>query len=71
MDDKLDPIIHEPLKTEKEKEAEKKENKILYNGYDLIRNPITEIPKLLDPLFPKVSSVSLTSRIAIGSDMPT
>jgi hypothetical protein len=51
MDDQLDPVIMPPLKTEKEKEAEKKENKILYNGYDLIRNPITEIPKLLDHYF--------------------
>ena len=66
MDDQLDPVIMPPLKTEKEKEAEKKENKILYNGYDLIRNPITEIPKLLDPLFPKVSSVSLVGSSDLG-----
>jgi len=66
MDDKLDPVILEPLKTDKEKEVEKKQNKMIHNGFDLIRNPITEIPKLLDPLFPKVSSVSLVGSSDLG-----
>ena len=32
MDDQLDPIIHEPLKTEKEKEAEKRKIKYFIMG---------------------------------------
>ena len=46
--------------------AEKYESKKIYNGADLIKRPITEIPRLVDPIFPKVGSIAMVGTSDIG-----
>jgi len=42
------------------------QSKKIFNGADLIRRPITEIPVLLEPLFPKVGSIAMVGTSDTG-----